>query len=170
MVEVDKREGSSLHLGEHGSSFISIEESDLLGVKLSLGAVALLPASAIGDEARGWGTSVMEAESLVVVFSNHPLTEVGSVVKAEASSHAFKRASAFSIASLVRGAKKDLIPSNFSRDEMAKSLPVVALDEEGSHPLPLRCSGSEAALLAVEEAEINGSSSSLKLVWPSSET
>ena len=53
---------------------------------------------------------------------------------------------------------------------MAKSLPVVALDEEGSHSLPLRFSGSEVPLLAVEEAEINGSSSSLVLVWLSSDT
>ena len=105
----------------------------------------------------------MEAESLVVVFSSHQLIEVGSVVKVEASSHAFKRASAFSIASFVRGAKKDSIPSNFSMDEIAKSLPTVALDEEGSHPLPLRCSGNEVALLAVEEAQINGSSLSLAL-------
>ena len=55
-------------------------------------------------------------------------------------------------------------------EEMVKSLPAVALDEEGSHLLPLRFSGSEAALLAVEEAEINGSSSSLVLVWLSSDT
>ena len=47
------------------------------------------------------------------------------------------------------------IPSNFSIEEMANSLPAVALDEEGSHSLPLRFSGSEAALLAVEEAEMN---------------
>ena len=53
---------------------------------------------------------------------------------------------------------------------MAKSLPVVAFDEEGSHSLPLRFSGSETALLAVEEAEINGSSPSLALVWLPSDT
>ena len=41
-------------------------------------------------------------------------------------------------------------------EEMAKSLPAVALDEEGSHSLPLRFLGREVALLAVEEAEING--------------
>ena len=112
----------------------------------------------------------MEAESLVVVLSSRPLIEVGSVVKVEASSRAFKRASAFSIASFVRGAKKDSIPFNFSMDETAKSLPAIALDEEGSHLLPLRCSGNEVALLAVEVAEINGSSLSLALVWLSLDT
>ena len=92
------------------------------------------------------------------------------MVKGEASSHALRRASAFSITSLVRGAIKDSIPSSFSIEEMAKSLPVVALDEEGYHSLPLRFSGSEAALLVVEEAEINGSSPSPALVWLLSDT
>ena len=55
-------------------------------------------------------------------------------------------------------------------EEMAKSLPAVALDEEGSHLLPLTFSGREAALLAVEEAEINGSFPSLALAWLSSDT
>ena len=54
--------------------------------------------------------------------------------------------------------------------EMARSLPAVAFNEEGSHSLSLRFLGSEAALLAVEEAEINGSSSSLALVWCPSDT
>ena len=55
-------------------------------------------------------------------------------------------------------------------DETAISLLAIALDEDSSRPLSLRCSGNEVALLAVEEAEINGSSSSLLLVWPSSDT
>ena len=87
------------------------------------------------------------------------------MVKLEASSHALRRALAFSITSSVREAIKDSILSNLSMEETAKSLPVVAFEEEGSHSLLLRFLGSEAALLAIEEAEINGSSSSLALVW-----
>ena len=55
----------------------------------------------------------MEAEGLVVVLSTHPLIETGLVVEMAASSRAFTRATAFSIASLVRGARKDSIPSSF---------------------------------------------------------
>ena len=55
-------------------------------------------------------------------------------------------------------------------EEIAKSLSTVTLEEEGSHPLLVRCSGNEAALLAVDEAEMKGSSSSLALVWLSSDT
>ena len=98
------------------------------------------------------------------------MIESEAVVKGEASSHALRRASAFSITSLVRGSIKDSIPSSFSIEEIAKSLPVVDLDEEGSHSLLLRFLGSETALLVVEEAEINGSSSSLTLVWLSLDT
>ena len=92
------------------------------------------------------------------------------MVRGEDSSRTLRRASAFSITSLVREAIKDSISSSFSIEEMAKSLPVVDLDEEGCHSLLLRFSGSEAALLVVEEAEINGSSSSLALIWLSSDT
>ena len=55
-------------------------------------------------------------------------------------------------------------------EETAKMLPAVAFDEEGSHLLLLRFLGSEAALMAVEEADINGSSSSLALVSLPSDT
>ena len=112
----------------------------------------------------------MEEESLLVALSSHSLIELGSVVKVEAFSCAFKRASAFSITSFMSAAIKDLIPSNFSIEETTKSLPAVALDEEGSYPLLVRCLGSEAALFAVKEAEINGSSLTVALVWLLSDT
>ena len=113
---------------------------------------------------------VIEEGRSEAVFSNQLWIELETVVKLEASYHALRRASAFSITSSVRGTIKDSIPSNLSMEETAKSLPVVAFEEEGSHSLPLRFLGSEAALLAVEEAEINGSSSSLVLVWLRSDT
>ena len=98
------------------------------------------------------------------------MIESEAAVRREVPSHTLRRASAFSITSSDSGAMKDSIPSSFSIEEMAKSLPAVALDEEGSHSLPLRFSGSEAALLVVEEAEINGFSSSLARVWLSLHT
>ena len=99
-----------------------------------------------------------------MVFSSQPLIESDAVVRREAPSHTLRRASAFSISSSERGVIEDSIPSSFSIEEIAKSLPTVTLDEEGSHLLLLRFSDSEAALLVVEEAEINSSSSSLVLV------
>ena len=113
---------------------------------------------------------VIEEGGSEAVFFNQLWIELETGVKLEASSHALRRASAFSITSSVRGVRKDLIPSNLSMEETARSLPAVAFDEEGSHSLPLRFLGSEAALLAVEEAEMNGSSPSLTLVWLPSDT
>ena len=154
--------------GDKGSSFISLTEGSsttaFTGEKVSPDKTAW------GDEAKGWKTSFIEEGGSEAVFSNQLWIEPETGVKLEASSHALRRASAFSIASSVRGVRKDLIPSNLSMEEMAMLLPAVAFDEEGSQLLPLRFSGSETALLAVEDAEINGSSSSLALVWLPSDT
>ena len=119
----------------------------------------------MGGVANGWQISVVKEGGSEAAFSNQPWMECGSTVKLEASSRAFKKTSVFSITSSERGVKKDSMPSNFSMEEIAGSSPAVAFDDEGSHSLPLRFSGSEAALLAVEEAEMNGSSPSLTLVW-----
>ena len=126
--------------------------------------------SAMGDEAKGWSTSSIEEGGSGMVFSSQLLIKSEAEVKREGPSHTLRRPSAFSITSSESGVMKDSTPSSFSIEVMAKSLPAVALDKEGSHLLPLRFSGSEAALLAVEEAEMNGPSSSLALVWLSSDT
>ena len=86
-----------------------------------------------------------------MVFSSQLLIKSEAEVKREGPSHTLRRPSAFSITSSESGAMEDSIPSSFSIEEMAKSLPAVALDEEGSHLLQLRFSGSEAALLQLRK-------------------
>ena len=75
----------------------------------------------------------------------------------------FRRALALAIASIIRGGMKDSIPSSFSIEETSNPLPMVALEEEGSRPLSVIFSGKEAALLAVEDDKMKGSSSSVTL-------
>ena len=108
----------------------------------------------MGEGARGWGTSGMEAEDPLLATDGLLVIESDAVVKAEASSWALRRASTLLITFSVRGAIKDYIPSNFYIEERANPLSAVALEEENSHPSLVIFPDEETVPLAVEEAEM----------------
>ena len=105
----------------------------------------------------------MEGGCPVVVLCNQPMMREGVAVETASFSHNFRRASALAMDSDERGVMKDSIPSSFSIEETSNPLPMVALHKEGCRPLTVIFSGKEAALLAVEDAEMKGSSSSVTL-------
>ena len=152
--DVDVESSSLTSVVETGGSF-------RVEVFSSLAKFATIPGE--GDGARGRGTSAMEGGGPMLVLCSQPMMREGVAVETESFSHNFRRASALAIAFVVRGAMKDSIPSSFSIEETSNSLPIVALDEEGSSPLSAIFSGKEAGLLAVEDAEMKGSSSSVTL-------